>query len=186
MNIVQPIRDAEDIDRMKAILRRRSCRDYMLFVLGCNTALRVGDLVALTASDVRGVDGEIKSHICVKEEKTDKAYRFRLPESVRAELAAYTASMPPDAPLFPSRKGGEHISTTQAWRVLKGAADSAGIEDNVGTHSLRKTFGYHAYNKTHNVAVVQKVLNHSSPSITKRYIGIDDDEVDRALEGFEL
>jgi integrase len=165
---------------MKAILRRGSYRNYIMFLLGCNTALRVGDLLRLTVGDVRG-----QEHITVREEKTGKARRHRLPDSVRKELYDYTEGMDVDDPLFPSRKGGKPISTIQAWRILSSAADEAGLPD-IGTHSMRKTFAYHAYKTTKDIAVVQHVLNHGSPSVTKRYIGIQDDDVDKALEGFVL
>jgi integrase len=179
MEKVQPIRDRKALDAMKRILRRKSYRDYIMFLLGCNTALRVGDLLRLTAGDVAS------EYITVREEKTGKARRSKLPEGVRREIEAYTVGMAADAPLFPSREGGRPISTVQAWRILSSAAKEAGLAE-IGTHSMRKSFAYHAYKKTKDVALVQHVLNHSSPSVTRRYLGIEDDEIEKALEGFEL
>jgi integrase len=180
MEKVQPIRSLDGIEAMKEYLKRHNYRDYMMFVLGCNTALRVSDLLALRVEDVRD-----KQYITIHEKKTGKVRRFKLPESVRADLVKYCGGAPLNAPLFPSRKGDRPISTVQAWRIIDAAATACGLEE-VGTHSMRKSFAYHAYQRTHDVAVVQKTLNHSSPSITKRYLGIEDDEVERALEGFEL
>lgn len=179
MEKVQPIRDKKALEAMKRILRRKSYRDYIMFLIGCNTALRVGDLLRLTVGDAQN------EHIVIREEKTGKTRRFKLPERVRKELAEYTAGMGSDSPLFPSRKGGKAISSVQAWRIIKEAARAANLEE-IGTHSLRKTFSYHAYHLTKDIAIVQHVLNHSSPSVTRRYLGIDDDEVEQALEGFEL
>ena len=72
-----------------------------------------------------------------------------------------------------------------AYRILNQAARQVGLSD-IGTHTLRKTFGYHFYQRTKDVALLQKVFNHSSPSITLRYIGIDQDVIDKAIEGFRL
>jgi site-specific recombinase XerD len=77
------------------------------------------------------------------------------------------------------------ISSVQAWRILHGAASQVGL-DNIGMHSMRKSFAYHAYPQTKDIAVIQLVLNHSSPSVTRRYPGIDDYEVANALGDFEL
>jgi len=185
MNTVQPIRNKQDIERMKAVLRRKSLRDYILFILGCNSALRVGDLLRLRVRDVRDARGNMLDHISLREEKTGKFKRFKLPASITKEIADYVVGMADDSPLFPSRRGGGAISSVQAWRILSGAAHVLNLRD-IGTHSMRKTFGYHAYRKTKDVALLQTILNHTSQSDTLRYLGIDDDEVEKALEGFEL
>jgi integrase len=185
MNKVQPIRNPKDLERMKAILRRQSLRNYVLFRVGCNTALRPGDLVGLRVGSVRDERGEIRERITVRQEKTGKTARFKLPESVRKELTEYTAGMKEDSPLFPSRQGGKAITTVQMWRIISTAADKAGI-DEIGAHSLRKSWGYRAYKDTKNIAAVQHQLCHSNPKETMRYIGMDDDEAESVLEGVEL
>ena len=70
--------------------------------------------------------------------------------------------------------------------IINEACKKAGINDSVGTHTLRKTFGYHHYQTFHDVAILQYLLNHSSPSITLRYIGITQDNVESTLQNFEL
>lgn len=185
MERVQPIRNPKDIEKMKAILRRQSLRNYMLFRVGCNTALRPGDLVSLTVGSVRNERGEIREHITVRQEKTNKSARFKLPDSVRDELAEYVVGMDDDSPLFPSRKGGVPLSTIQAWRIVSEAAAKIGLED-IGAHSMRKTWAYHAVRKTGKVSVVQHKLCHSSEKDTLRYTCMDDDEAEAALGDFEL
>ena len=86
--------------------------------------------------------------------------------------------------LFPSKKGG-HIGRVQAYTLLNDAAKEAGLED-IGTHTLRKTFGYHFYKRTKDVALLQNIFNHSAPSVTLRYIGINQDIIDAAVENFSL
>lgn len=179
MNIVQPIRDTGKINEMKNQLMKSGTRDYLLFVIGINTGLRVSDILALNVGDVRGQD-----FYTLVEEKTGKRKRINL-HAVRADIDAYTRNMPDDAPLFASRTGGGAITRVQAYRILNTAAAACGLGE-VGTHTMRKTFGYHFYQRTHDVAMLQKLFNHSSPSITLRYIGIEQDEIDAATADFSL
>ena len=58
--------------------------------------------------------------------------------------------------------------------------------DDIGTHTMRKTFGYHHYKRNKDVATLQMLFNHSASSITLKYIGITDDEIDKSLENFSL
>lgn len=66
----------------------------------------------------------------------------------------------------------------QAWKALNKAAEVVDLKERVGTHTLRKTFGYHAYQSGVRLAVLQKLFNHSAPSVTLVYIGITQDELD--------
>lgn len=60
------------------------------------------------------------------------------------------------------------------------------MEEKIGTHTLRKTFGYHHYEKFKDVVMLQKIFNHSSTEITLRYIGIEQDEIDESYVNFVL
>lgn len=177
-NTVQPIRDAEKLEHMKAVLKRKNYRDYMLFVVGINTGLRISDLLQLKVGQTKN------SHIIITEGKTGKRKRFPINLYLRELLDEYTIGMNDDDYLFPSRKGG-YISRVQAYRILNEAAREVGLEE-VGTHTLRKTFGYHHYQRYKDVAMLQEIFNHSSPSITLRYIGINQDIIDQSLEDFRL
>ena len=89
--------------------------------------------------------------------------------------------------LFKSRNGSNKpITRVMAYIIINDACRKAQITDNVGTHTLRKTFGYHHYQTFHDVAILQYLLNHSSPSITLRYIGITQDNIENTLRQFEL
>ncbi|MDR1965223.1 MAG: site-specific integrase [Synergistaceae bacterium] len=177
---VDPIRDLEKIKEMKKILKSRSKRDGLLFVIGINTALRIGDLLSLQVGDVLGEEGQISPAISLKEQKTGKPRRLPLNAAVKKALSDYLSGRPgcsSSEPLFPSRKGGV-LSRSQAWRILKQAGKSVGLE-NMGTHTLRKTFGYHVYKKTGgDIGLVQKLMNHSASRVTLRYIGIDREAMD--------
>ena len=89
--------------------------------------------------------------------------------------------------IFSGRRAGDKpLDRSQAYRIINDAARAIGITDKIGTHTLRKTFGFHFYQRTKDVALLQYLFNHSSPSVTLRYIGINQDVADRALRGFSL
>jgi integrase len=176
---VQPIRDLEKIEDMKWALKRHcSERDYIMFLIGINTGLRVGDLLKLKTKDLKG-----KKKIKIKEGKTQKAREILL-VNIYDELQEYIKNNDSEW-LFPSRKGDKPITPTQAYRQLQKAAEMAEVES-IGTHTMRKTFGYWYYKKTLDVAKLQTILNHSHPEITLRYIGINQEELENSLEDFVL
>lgn len=147
-------------------------------MIGINTGLRVGDLLKLKVSDVKG-----KRKAIVKEGKTQKKRTIYL-DSIYDEIQGYVSTLDRDW-LFPSRKGDKAISPTQAYRQLNKVAEFAGVES-VGNHTLKKSFGYWYYKQHKAVAELQKILNHSHPSITLRYIGITEEQIEDKLKTFKL
>ena len=181
MQAVEPIRDKRDIQKMKRILKRKSLRDYAFFTLGINSALRISDLLALTVGDVADENGKIRDRIVIRERKTGKRKAFPISASAKKALQEYLRSRGecnPSEPLFKSRKGGKAITRHAAHQIISKAAQEAGIKYPVSTHSMRKSFGYWAYKSGHDLAVIQKLLNHSSQKVTLRYIGIEQDDLD--------
>lgn len=179
MSKIEPIRDKKDIKAMKNELMKQRYRDYMLFVFGINTGLRISDIVPLQVRDVRDC-----THINLVEKKTGKERRIPLNFDLIRELENYYGDMTGNDYLFPSQKGG-HISRKQGYRVIRQAAEKVGLE-NIATHSMRKTFGYHHYKEHKDIAILQKIFNHSTPSITLEYIGINQDIIDESLKDFSL
>ncbi|MCR6514494.1 MAG: site-specific integrase [Clostridium chrysemydis] len=180
MKFVQPIRDRDQIEEMKSELLKTGFRNYLLFTMGINTGLRVSDILNLKVSDVRN-----KSHITIREKKTSKHKRFYINSNLKNDLDKYIYKMNDFEFLFSSQKGGGPITRIQAYRILRKAASVVGI-DEVGTHTMRKTFGYFHYNQFKDIAILQDIFNHSAPSITLRYIGITDDMKDKTIENFYL
>lgn len=180
MEVVQPIKDKEKITEIKDILKRQSLRDWFMFVAGINTGIRISDLLQLKVSDVKD-----KTHITIKETKTDKEKHFGINSYFSEVIEYYTNGMSEDAFLFPSRKGNKPIGRVQAYRILDKVAKAVGLED-VGTHTLRKSFGYHFYQETKDVTLLQEMFNHSAPSVTLKYIGINQDIIDKAIDDFSL
>lgn len=181
MNFVQPIRDQETIEAIKGYLMQQSHRNYMLFVFGINTGLRIQDILKLKVKDVTG------EYLVMNEMKTGKRKIMKITPVLKREIKRYTADMKPDDVLFPSRQGGKNkpIKRDMAYKIMKKAANEFGLVD-IGTHTLRKTFGYHMYQKTKDITLVQNMLNHSDKSITMRYIGMDQDMMDAAMNRFGL
>ena len=180
MEFVQPIRDTKQISSIKRLLKAENLRDYALFTLGINSGLRVSDLLSLNVGDVIDDKGNIKDRVTLREKKTGKTKNFPIGDSSKKALREYLAEddMPLSEPLFPSRKGNKPITRVQAYRILNDVARAVGIKEKIGTHTLRKTFGYHAYKMGMDLSVIQKLLNHSSPSVTLAYIGITQDDLD--------
>lgn len=182
MKLVQPIRDREVIQEVKDILIKNGYRDLLLFIAGINTGLRISDLLTLKVADVRD-----KNHIVIKEQKTGKSKRFLINGSFKQSLQCYINSMSDNEYLFQSRNGeNKTLTRMQAYRIINDACKQVGIKDQIGTHTLRKTFGYHHYQQYKDVAILQDIFNHSAPSVTLRYIGINDDMKDKTMQDFAL
>lgn len=187
MEFVQPIRDVKQIETIKKLLKLRSLRDYCLFVLGINSGLRISDLLKLKISDISD-KGKIKDRIRLREKKTNKFKDFPLSNSTKSALKEYlkTREYNENEPLFISRKNKGFLMRQRAYWILNEAARSIGIKEKIGTHTLRKTFGYHAYKNGYDIEIIQKLFNHSSPSITLRYIGITQDNLDDVYLSLDL
>jgi integrase len=181
---VQPIRSKEQLEDMKWALRRHcSERDYILFLTGINTGLRVSDLLSIRKDTIIKLRNKKRKEFMIKEGKTKKERMINI-TSIYNELLAYAITLDSEW-LFPSRKGDKPITKIQAYRQLQKAGDMAGV-DSIGTHTMRKTFGYHFYKATHDIAMLQDILNHSTPKITLTYIGINKEEKDNVLDTFSL
>jgi integrase len=180
MQTVEPIRDPEKIEEIKRILKRESYRNWFLFIMGINTGLRISDLLKLQVKHVHD-----KSHILLKEQKTGKSKKFRINSSLKMYVDDYIFDMQEEDYLFPSRLTSQPIKRVQAYKILNRTAKRVGLSS-IGTHTLRKTFGYHFYKLHKDVVKLQKIFNHAAPSITLIYIGIEQEEIDDAIDDFIL
>jgi integrase len=180
MNFVQPIREPEKVEAVKHYLKTKNKRNYMLFVIGINTGLRISDILQLKV-------GDLKDHyVRLRETKTRKQKMIRITPSLKRELKPYLQDKEDHEYIFQSRNGGNKpIGRSMAYKILREAADAYNLID-IGTHTLRKTFGYHFYLQTKDVAMLQELFNHSSPHITLRYIGINQDSMDKAMTKFKI
>jgi site-specific recombinase XerD len=178
---VDPIRDREDVKRIKQLAEGRN---KILLEIGFNTGLRISDILEIKVKDIFS-----NSHINLQEQKTNKTRKIKLNSKAKELIRQYIDknNLSDNDFIFQSRKGeNSHISKVQAYRIIKNLAKKAGIKDKVGTHSLRKTFGYHHYKKYKDITMLQEIFNHDSPKVTKDYIGITQEEIDQSLEDFYL
>lgn len=180
MNYVQPIRDLEKVEKMKVFLKEKGIRNYILFLLGITIGLRISDILSLRKEDL------LKSHIDIVELKTRKHKRVKIPGYIKKELIAYANTLPDGSFVILSRQGvNRPIDRSTAYRILNEAAEFVGLKE-IGTHTLRKTFGYHYYKQTKDVAMLQELFNHSDQSTTLKYIGINQDLIDAAMDKFRI
>ncbi|MEN2765666.1 tyrosine-type recombinase/integrase [Ornithinibacillus xuwenensis] len=182
MRFVQPIRDKEVIEGMKAYLKARSLRDYLFFCFGIYSGLRVSDLRTLKVGMVRG------THVTIREQKTKKIKKFIIHPIIREDLNRFIAGKDDDEFLFTSRQiktksrlRNQPIDRSTAYRKLNNAARHFGLKE-IGTHTMRKTWGYHLYRQDpSNLALLMEMFNHSSQAITLRYIGVTQEMMDAAI-----
>lgn len=140
MKIVQPIREQSKINEMKIELKKQGTRDYLLFIVGINTGLRISDIRLLKVSDVLNEDKTPKNHITIIEQKTGKLKKFRINDSLSREFIEYTKNMEIDEYLFYSRKGiNKPITRVQAYRILKEVGKKIGLEEIRNAH-IKKNF----------------------------------------------
>lgn len=184
MAVTEPIRNKKQVDALSRYYRKLgNFRNYVLIVMGVYTALRISDLLALKWENVYDFEsGQFRSHINLKEKKTGKTKSIAInPQAIQA-LKIYFFSLNPANKggfLFVSnRKSGKAISRIQAWRIIRKAAQAVGLRGVIGCHSLRKTFGYHAWKSGVHAAVIMDIFNHSSFTVTKRYLGVCQDDRD--------
>lgn len=178
---VDPIKSKREIQAVKNYLSGKNLRDYTIFVVGINSALRVSDIVKLKWEDVFCEIGELKKEIRLIEKKTSKQKIFPINQSMKKALLEYFeyADKPSDNEyIFKSRQGGNSpLSVKMAWRIFKDIQDNVKLSTHIGTHSMRKTFCFMAWKQGVPIETLMKILNHGSQSVTKRYIGITQEEI---------
>lgn len=184
---VEPIRDKTKIKQLYQYLNGSDPKYAMIFKLGINTGLRISDIIPIKLKDIYNERGQFREYLIIKEKKTMKEKKIKINETLRKCLSVYIKQMDIkyDDYLFTSQKGGP-IGRIQIYRVLKEAASLMGLE-NFGTHSLRKTWGYWTYKiSKYNIGLIMDTFNHSSPNITLRYIGINQDQKDELYSIVQL
>lgn len=182
MNRVQPIRDKGTIKDIFDYLKEKNVRDAVMFATGIYTGLRISDILSLKVRDVRG-----KDYIYLREKKTGKEKRITLNRYLKNLYTSYIEGKKDYESLFAGRQRvNRPISRQRAYRILADAGKQFGIEDGIGTHTMRKTFGYHYYQKTKDVATLMEIFNHAHESITLKYIGITQDTISRVYENMDL
>jgi integrase len=195
MNFVEPIRDRKKIAQIKNLLRGQGrYRDLLLFTLGINSALRISDLLNLRISHFLDDHGGYKRRFWIHEQKRNKRHEVVINQSIRLALEEYLAAYPSIADIsenfvfFNTKMNiySESIKRGQAWKIIVANCHAVGLRGNYGTHSLRKTWGYHARMRGVDLALIMHKLNHESIAYTKRYLGITDEELQAVAQRLNL
>lgn len=181
-------------------LKRVACRDKMLFIIGINVGLRASDLRLLTWNFFfeKGNDGELvfRDGYNLRPKKTaryNKYIELRFNAATKKIIEWYIGMYPIENLgdyVFRSRALDEPITVNGMRRMIKTAAKEADIKQNVGTHSLRKSFSRRLYDNAEDkgraLVLLQSILRHSNQETTLRYIGILNDEIEEAFDGINF
>ena len=189
MSTTQPIRDKIQVRQLAAYyLDRGDLRNHLLIVLGVNTALRISDILRLTWDDVYDFKNErVRGSIELIEKKTGKSKIIAINHSVSNALLLYAPVAAGSGRfLIENSRTGKAISRVQAYRITRKAAEALGFQERVSCHSLRKTLGYHAWKNGVSLAVIMEIYNHSSLAVTRRYLGVTQDDKDAVYLTLDL
>ncbi|EOS26418.1 hypothetical protein C806_01154 [Lachnospiraceae bacterium 3-1] len=184
MGTTQPIREKDDLKKFLDYYHNYhpNARNYALITFGLHTALRIGDILNLKWEEVYDFDLKcFRQHLFIREKKTGKQNIVAMNCHLVETLNLYKKTRKPNPTDYIFTKTTDYtrpLSRSQAFRIMKKAAVETLHTTHVSCHSLRKTFGYHAWKQGVPPALLMDIFNHSSYSITKKYLGIDQDERD--------
>ncbi len=180
MNFVEPIRDKRVLEDLLSSVKKESERDYIMMLTGFYSGFRISDLLKLRIEDVYN-----KKSFDVVEGKTGNKRKIPVNPVLKKELDSYCRGKDPDEYLIKSRQGyNKPISRDMAYKIIKRWGENFGLY-NLGTHSMRKTFGYHYYKDSKgDIETLRRIYGHAHWSITIRYIGINQETINAAIYNF--
>lgn len=189
MKLVQPIRDLDTLQQCFDIAREHDRHRKtgevsweLILLVGLNTSLRVSDFRRFKVSDLRG-----KDYAQMQAKKTGKEARVLINPSARKDINRLLAGRRPDEYILQSRQKDSvthkprPITRQRCYQIINAIAKEAGVEERIGCHTLRKTFGYHYYKMTGDVVSLQRILGHSFQRETLVYIGVIQEDIDESL-----
>lgn len=167
-----PITDINKINKMAGILhaQKHGERNYLLFIIGVNTGMKISDYSVMTVGQFREICKQ--GYIEFNSTEENKGIRLDISDNLKEAITKYIDGREDSEYMFPSNKGGTPIKRQTIWLILNNAAIEAGIEESLGAHSLRKTFGYWHYKQNHNAKMLMEILQQNSEEATLKYIGI--------------
>ena len=192
MQEVEAVKTSAQRQQVEAHLAGQGTLYADIWKVGVNTALRISDLLSLTMNDVRSLDAAQPS-LQIKEQKTDKLRKIVVNQSAWGVMQQRLADHPDHVWLFQSdaanrnrREPPKPINRRSVSRVFERVGQKVAPKVALGTHSMRKTRGYAMHKAGRSIESIAKVLNHSSPAVTMRYIGLVQQDIDESYTDFEL
>lgn len=177
---VEPIRDKDVYNKIKAELYNWNEKYYIMFLFGCLLGLRINEILSLRIGDVKSK----KEHTFIQS-KTGKEVTIAFNPELRKALKEYCVGKDPQCALIPCRDNEyKPLSSIRAWEVIHSLGNKHGLH--LGTHSMRKTCAYHYYMQTHDLATLKVWLNHTSERDTLTYIGVTKERVREAMVHFKI
>lgn len=186
MSEVHAVKDLDTIKLVSHLLNRTFGQQIAdIWDLGLNLALRISDLLNIRFSDIHG------DRLIIVESKTGKTATIKLNDKAKSIVERLRNQHPDHVYLFQSHrnrwslnKEPKPLSRRYVSRAISMIGEEVGLD--LGTHSMRKTRGYHLYKNTNDLARVMKMLRHGSEAVTLRYIGITQEDVDRDFVELEI
>jgi integrase len=183
---VEAVKELDSIKLISHLLEIRCSKQMSdIWNIGLNLALRISDLLSIKFSDIQG------GRLVIKESKTGKLANIKLNDKVVKYVKRIQREHPMHIYLFQSYRNQQAIngmprplssrSVTTAFALV-----GEELKLNLGTHSMRKTRGYHLYSQTKDIGRVMKMLRHGSEGVTLRYIGITQSDIDKDFVELEI
>ncbi|MEO1748185.1 MAG: tyrosine-type recombinase/integrase [Pseudomonadota bacterium] len=183
---VQPIRELDDIAKIKAYLANQP-RNLCLFTFGINTAYRAGEILSFRVGQVAHL--KAGDRLELKQSKNRKYRAITVNRAVVDAIAKWLPNHPnpaTDAPLFPSEKTGKALTVSAVHKLIKGWCRDTDLRGNYGSHTMRKTWGYHQRVQMNQpIPLLMAAFGHSTQSQTLDYLCVQDNEI-QDLYGLEL
>lgn len=197
---VDPIKTTEHINQIiqyylshKDTKNHIWIRNAMLFIVGCNFSFRVSDLCRLQAKHILNPDNTFKSHVIIKAKKTGKTHKIAINQAVRNIVTKYyntVGSWPQQTDYLFSSTRGNHITEDAVQKLMKSTERELHLPYNMGSHSMRKSFGYWVIqnNKTSPQVLIdlQDMYGHSNQRDTLRYIGLEQETKDEIVMNLDM
>jgi len=183
---VQAVKNLDTVKLISYLLEKRYSKQMAdIWNIGLNLALRISDLLAIKFDDIQD------DRLYIRESKTGKLANIKLNQKALERIQLIQTEYPKHIYLFQSYRNQQSLNISPrplSRRAVSQAFSMIGAEVNIslGTHSMRKTRGYHLYQNTKDIARVMKMLRHSSEGVTLRYIGITQDDVDKDFIELEI
>ena len=174
----EPLRGKDQVFQLLSFFfNQGQFRNCVLVAMGVYTGLRISDILSVSCDDVFDFRrGCVRDSFCVVESKTGKGKVIAINPQAKEILAVYFPFAVPGEPLILNKRTGKAISRIQAYRIIRQAGEALGFPIRVSCHSLRKVFGYHAWKDGASSTVIMDIYNHCGESVTRRYLGVSQDD----------